>query len=670
MAESDELVVMECCNSAAAGLLSRLTVPVRHVSGPHAGKSAKLNEAIRSACGELILITDDDCRVPPDWVDAMAQPFANPAVGVTFGPAVGISSAPGGSAGTVIPAGPAPPELWNYAHAASMAVRLLAVADAGGFDERLGSGSRLNGEEADLVLRLAARGWTCEIAGSSFVQHLERRSSEETMRDLLVDRRGSGTYLGAGLRRQPGRTMKPLILRLRHEIGVWSDRRSHGLWLGPKILLALLAGLARGAALPPQRFLDKPTAVLPGGDRPRVLWVTDEPPDRHLGGGNIRQAMLLAALHDRVDVTLLIVGHLRDEITRSALSEVIELARPRRRPPPSITKRRLRDTWQATAGRRPSDVAHARRLRRVLRPVLGRIADDFDVVVIQHLYLAPLLPTRRRAQWLLHLFDVSSERTRHELADEGGCRQRWLLSREVAKAARYERKVVDSYDSVIVVSNQDAAALAGNRLANSRQLVIVPNGVDTSAFRPTPLPREPRVLLPATLSYRPNVLGARWFCDEVLPLVQSKVPEVQFNLVGRQPVPEVIALARRPGVELHADVPQMAPWLAQARVIVVPLRMGTGTRLKALEAMAAGRPVVGTSIGLAGLGIIEGEHARVVDDPAAMADAITELLVSDVGSALAASARRHVEEHYRWEVIGGRMVDVLMASTGRLRNRY
>src|SRR6266542_977198 len=83
----DELVVVECCNSEAAAALAGLSVPSTHLRSPHTGKCAKLNAGIRAARGDVILVTDDDCRVPPGWVDTMSRPFDNPAVGVAFGPA-------------------------------------------------------------------------------------------------------------------------------------------------------------------------------------------------------------------------------------------------------------------------------------------------------------------------------------------------------------------------------------------------------------------------------------------------------------------------------------------------------------------------------------------------------------------------------------------------------
>jgi glycosyltransferase involved in cell wall biosynthesis len=318
------------------------------------------------------------------------------------------------------------------------------------------------------------------------------------------------------------------------------------------------------------------------------------------------------------------------------------------------------ELWRAVGRRDPTDVVVTARARLVLEPALRRLADDVDVVVVQHVHLASLLPPSRRARWFLEVHNVPSVRSRQELARTAGRRQRWLLARDVPKGERFERAAVTSYDGLVVVSEEDATTLTTDRATRARgPVVVVPSGVDLSTAA-TPVPSEPAVLLPASLNYRPNVLGAVWFCDEVLPLVQEQVPGLRFDLVGREPVPEVVALGDRPGVAVTADVPSMAPWFERARVVVVPLWIGTGTRLKALEALASGRPLVGTSIGLEGLGLVDGEHARIVDDAGEMAAAVVELCRSDErADALAVAGRRHVEEHFDWAASASRMADAL-----------
>jgi glycosyltransferase involved in cell wall biosynthesis len=391
------------------------------------------------------------------------------------------------------------------------------------------------------------------------------------------------------------------------------------------------------------------------------LWVTDEPPDRNGGGGNIRQAMLLGVLREHFAITLLVVGELDDDVTRAQVDAVLELPRPRQRRPGNRVQRRAHDLGRALVERKPAEITESAPVHRALKPVLRRIADDHDVVVVQHLGLAPVLPRTRRGQWVLEVHNVPSERARQELANEPGGRQRWLLRRNLANAQRSERDVARRYDHLVFVSDADAGTIAGPERQHARGTVVVaPNGVDTTTFVPSPLPAAPNLLFTGTLDYRPNVLGALWFAADVLPKVRAAVPSVRLALVGRRPLPEVLALQEHDGVEVHADVPAMAPWLAWGRVVVVPLHIGTGTRLKALEALAAGRPMVGTTIGLEGLDLVDGVHARIVDDPAVMADAIVRLLTADdEATALAAAGRAHVEANFTWDAIGARLAAAL-----------
>jgi len=128
------------------------------------------------------------------------------------------------------------------------------------------------------------------------------------------------------------------------------------------------------------------------------------------------------------------------------------------------------------------------------------------------------------------------------------------------------------------------------------------------------------------------------------------VPTTTMLVVGRQPDDRVRRLAGLPGIECHFDVPTILPYLCAARTVVVPLRIGSGTRLKALEAMAARRPIVGTSIGLEGLGLSQAESAEISDDPEALAKATIRVLTDDAyADALARTARRIAEDRFSWD---------------------
>jgi glycosyltransferase involved in cell wall biosynthesis len=342
------------------------------------------------------------------------------------------------------------------------------------------------------------------------------------------------------------------------------------------------------------------------------------------------------------------------------LAGITELDARARRPPVDRTRRRTEDLRRVLVEREPAAVVENRPRASALAarlPSLGR----FDLVCVEHDRLGPLIAQRPvvGGEWTLTLHNLPSERKRHELALATSRRQRWLYSRELADARRFEADMVDRYDAVFVPSESDATALGPGG-------VVVPNGVDTERFSPTPLRRDPVLVFTGTLSWGPNIDGMQWFCAEVLPRLRAAVPEVRLDIVGFDPLPEVSALARVPGVELHTNVPSVLPWLERARVAVVPLRIGSGTRLKALEAMAAGRPVVGTSVGLDGLGIRRGVHALVADEPAAFADAVVEVLNDDgVAARLSAAGAEHARARFSWDAIGRRYVDSLLALVQR-----
>lgn len=365
-----------------------------------------------------------------------------------------------------------------------------------------------------------------------------------------------------------------------------------------------------------------------------------------LGGGNIRQAHLLGSLAAEVPTDLLVAGSRTDDATRAAVRRIIEVPHEPLPAPRSATGRRLRSLQEAFLPSGPSERLALRRPRTALAAALSRLPDDYDVVCVEHIGLADLsrhLPASRRA---LTVHNVLSVTLTQQAEIAAGPRQAWLCRQEARRARLHEARALRSFDVTFSVSEEDAAALPADT-------VVVPNGVDVNRFPVGgPLPATPRLIFVGTFSYGPNVDGAVWFCDEVLPLVQAVVPGAELELVGRDPVEEVRSLCRRPGVSGSWNPPDVASHLRSARLAVIPLRAGSGTRLKALEAMAARLPVVGTSVGLSGLGLRDGEHAFVRDDASTFAEGCIQLLKDDALShRLAATGHEFVETRFDWSHI-------------------
>ncbi|QJW98053.1 glycosyltransferase [Frigoriglobus tundricola] len=226
----------------------------------------------------------------------------------------------------------------------------------------------------------------------------------------------------------------------------------------------------------------------------------------------------------------------------------------------------------------------------------------------------------------------------------------WAV-RNIAQLFRFSRRWFPAFDAVWVCSGTDRRWVL--RWTNQRRVVVVPNGMDCAMFSDLdPAPDCPRLVMTGTMMEGPNSDGMAWFADRVWPEVLRAVPGAEFWCVGRDPCPPVLEAAQRhPGITVTGSVPDVRPYLARAAVSVAPVRYGTGTRLKILEAMAAGLPVVSTRLGADGLGFRHGRELLLADRAGDFANACIRLL-TDAGARtrLGATGRRSVQK-YDWKAI-------------------
>jgi len=237
------------------------------------------------------------------------------------------------------------------------------------------------------------------------------------------------------------------------------------------------------------------------------------------------------------------------------------------------------------------------------------------------------------------------------------------FGKEKAKALRewlwfrlYERKLWYRFRNGVVVSDVERQTYL--KINPKLDLNVIPNGVDISHFRVTPLPtnQDHTILLNGTMSYYANVDAAIWFVEKIFPLILRRLPRTKLLIVGQNPVEQVQRLARTDQVIVTGSVPDMRTYLSQSNVVAVPLRIGHGTRLKVLEAMAAGRPIVSTSIGTEGLNAESGKHLLVADDPTRFAASVNEILTNpSLTESIVTDARQFVENIYSWPIIGEKL---------------
>lgn len=233
----------------------------------------------------------------------------------------------------------------------------------------------------------------------------------------------------------------------------------------------------------------------------------------------------------------------------------------------------------------------------------------------------------------------------------------WIQARRIA---HFERATCQQVDGVLAVSDEDAAALRLFRPDDS--VAVIPNGIFADKYQITQeqLNLGPHVLtFTGKMDYRPNVDAMLWFTAEVLPLIHDEIPDARLYIVGQKPHRRLENLRDRDHIALTGWVNDVTPFLHAADVYVAPLRMGSGTRLKILEAMAAGCAIVATSLAAAGLP----DHVRkalvIADDAPHMAKAITGLLHDEPHRrTLGEAARAAVYDHYDWSVLIPRLLAV------------
>ncbi len=240
----------------------------------------------------------------------------------------------------------------------------------------------------------------------------------------------------------------------------------------------------------------------------------------------------------------------------------------------------------------------------------------------------------------------------------------WIYRREGQLLLEYEREIARTFSHSVVCTLAEKRDF--ERLIPGSPVDVLPNGVDLEGFRSRQIPKQAGTMIfTGVMNYFPNVDGAQWFCDFVLPLIRERVPHATFIICGTSPTAAVQRLAKRPGVIITGAVPDVRPYLDAADICVVPLRIARGIQNKLLEGLAMGLPCVSSRCSWGGTVIEEGEGILVADDPAEFADHAIRLLQDDqYREILARKARAVVEEKYRWDDQLQRLDRIIQRMTG------
>jgi glycosyltransferase involved in cell wall biosynthesis len=296
----------------------------------------------------------------------------------------------------------------------------------------------------------------------------------------------------------------------------------------------------------------------------------------------------------------------------------------------------------------------------------------FDVVVCDFLDAAVNFPSRLTIPTILFQHNVESEIWRRHVMAESNPVKKLSYHVESKKMFSYEQSVVRKFHHIIAVSEHDRHLMS--KWTDSGRITVVPTGVDLQQYGhgPTSGAVDPLVLFVGAMDWEPNVDAVEYFCRNIWPSIQAKVSEARFRIVGRNPVRRVQRLASS-SVEVTGSVPSIVDHLRESAVVVVPLRVGGGTRLKIYEAMATGKAVVSTSVGAEGLDVQHGQDIVLADAPVAFAEAVTALLQDVALRRSYERAAAALAAKYDWTAIGdkfGQVLETVAGTQSRESSRY
>jgi sugar transferase (PEP-CTERM/EpsH1 system associated) len=406
----------------------------------------------------------------------------------------------------------------------------------------------------------------------------------------------------------------------------------------------------------------------------RILWLKSDlllPLDK---GGKLRTWHLMRHLAQRHDITYLAFAE--PDTPAAYIAGMKEVAArvetiPRAEPAKG-TLRFYADAAAHVVDPLPYAVGKYRStaFRRRIAQLLHE--KPFDLIVCDFLFPAVNLPAALPCPAVIFTHNVESEIWRRHAETKTNALAHLLYGAQYRRMLRYEGRALRRFDGVLAVSDADRDTFA--RLypgALRRPVHVVPTGVDTEYFVPSTIPNPhaptPSLIFTGSMDWLPNEDAMIFFCREVLPAIRADVPEATLTIVGRAPTPAVKRLADDfAGVRVTGRVDDVRPYMREATVYVVPLRIGGGTRLKIFEAMAMGKAVVSTTVGAEGLPVVNGEHVLVADEPNTFARAVARLL-RDSGrrAAIESAARALVVERYDWSAVAGSLEAALIRFSTR-----
>lgn len=683
----NEIIVVDNGSSDGTGEFLRTFFPQVRILmlTTNQGFASACNLGVQESHNDIVLLLNNDMAVHPDFLDPLLEVFAAEPQAFAVSCQIrfwetGRRQEETGKTHIAFRWGLCEPFHHNtyaddtiypilYPGGGSSAFRRKKFLDLGGFDKK--TFSPFYGEDTDLGYRAWKRGWPSFFQPRSIVYHRHRSTTRRLYSEKVLD-----SLLWKNMVLFTWKNITSPSLFLRHLLFLpflpYRLYRRVGMWATIRVWPPLFVGLPRALAA---RYRESPTWVLTDeeilrcsrycyyynevfrhrpqyrpGERLRVLWVTPYSPLPAVHGGAVRMFNLLKHLQEHCDIALVSYGDTDAEFAPGNLAALQDhcskVALIRRDGRPAVSPL----TPHVAYGFSSPEMEGA------LEDVLERW--DPHLIQFDYTQMAHFQPLSCRRPSLLVEHDISFVTVGRKWKSTPGVGKKALLWVDWMKTLRYELTHGRQMDRVITMSDHDREVL--RPFLNPEKITVVPNGVDCHhhAYREEGR-EEDTLLFVGFFRHTPNVEAALFFHQAIWPLIRRERPGTRLYLVGAYPPREIMALARDPQVVVTGEVTDVYEYYSRCTGFVAPITRGSGTRVKILEAMASGCPVVSTTIGVEGLGVHSGQEVLLADTPEKMAQEVLRLLHDgELRRRLTRQARQFVEKNYAWEAIAAKLLHV------------
>ena len=376
-----------------------------------------------------------------------------------------------------------------------------------------------------------------------------------------------------------------------------------------------------------------------------------------LSGGQIRTYNLLKKLADKHEITLFAL--IKEESERQYIPELEKYCAKVKVFKRSQKPFTIKNIYKTFISSYPFLV-----IRNHVPETIGAVREElanheYDLIHAETFYMMPHLPETNVP---VILVEQTIEYLGYEsYAEKAPFLLKILLQIDISKIKRWERHFWRSASKLIVMSQADKEFIA-QEISNQDKIEVVANGVDSEWFskKRRKLPEHPTVLSVGTFNWLPNVEAVKFLVNRVWPLLKQQVKNVQLWIVGNAPTEEVLSFQEKDSnIKVTGNIPDIRDAFKGAHVVAAPVFSGKGTRYKILEAMAAGTPVVATSIAVEGLGVEDGKHVLLADTATEMTDKIARLLSRpEERNQLSRRAKIFVTKQYDWKYISTKLDQV------------